>query len=216
VEWRLLTGLPEEDRRRVLGLCRRRRYRPREVIFHEGDPGDTMHLLAKGHVAVRVTTPLGDVATLIVYAPGDFFGELVLVSPNAVRNATVEALDAVETLTLHRDHLDALRHQHPSLDRFLVEALAAEVRRLSARLLEALYVPVDKRVLRRLVELARMYGDDEVAVIPLTQEDLAGLAGTTRPTANKVLRGAEDAGLLRIRRGRLEVLDVDGLERRAR
>jgi CRP-like cAMP-binding protein len=60
---------------------RRRRFDKGEVIFHEGDPGDTMHLLAKGHVAVRVTTPLGDVATLLILKPGDFFGEVALVSP---------------------------------------------------------------------------------------------------------------------------------------
>jgi CRP-like cAMP-binding protein len=47
-----------------------------EVVFHEGDPGDSLHPTAKGHFAGRVTTPMGDVATLQVLRAGGAFGEL--------------------------------------------------------------------------------------------------------------------------------------------
>lgn len=218
MDWALLEALDPEDRTRLLAAAVRRRYRRGEVVFHEGDPGDTLHLVAKGHLVVRMTTPLGDVVTLLVLGPGDFFGELALVSPGAVRNATVAALDAVQTVTLHRNQFDELRQRRPSIDRFLVAALAAEVRRLSAALVEALFVPVEKRVLRRLADLVRLYGDgdDGPVLIPLTQEDLAGLAGTTRPSVNKVLRTAEEAGLVHLSRGRVEILDRIRLARRAR
>ena len=216
MDWGLLAPLDETTRRGVLSAARRRRFDKGEVIFHEGDPADTMHLLAKGRVAIRVTTPLGDIATLQVVGPGAHFGELALVSP-APRNATVVALERVETLSLHRDHLDELRQQHRDVDRFLLEAAITEVRRLSHELLDALYVSVEKRVLRRLLDLAEIYRDDgKEVVIPLTQEDVAQMAGTTRPTANKILRTEEDAGTLRMSRGRIEILDVPAIERHAR
>ena len=217
MEWPLLAVLDEDERRRVLGLARRRRFSKGEPLFHEGDPGDTMHLIAKGRVALRVTTPLGDTATLLVLGPGDHFGEMALISP-APRNASAVALEPVETLSFHRDQLDELRGAHPGIDRFLMEGLITEVRRLSHALLEALYVPVDKRVLRRLGDLVALYGDGRsgTVTIPLTQEDVAEMAGTTRPTANKVLKAAEGAGALRIARGRIDVLDADELARRAR
>lgn len=217
MDWRLLESLTAEEHRAVISETRRRRFRRGEVIFHEGDPGDTLHLVAKGHVAIRRSTPLGDVATLLVLGPGDFFGELVLVSPDSGRNATVVALDPTETLTLQRDQLDMLRIEHPSIDRFLLDAAAKEIRRLSSLLSDALYVPVDKRVLRRLLEVAEAYGDVVPgAVVPLTQDDLAGLAGTTRPSTNRVLRSAEEAGLLAVSRGQVRLNDIDGLNRRAR
>ena len=216
MEWKLLSSLTADEQTRVISQTHRRRFRRGEVIFHEGDPGDTLHLIAKGHVAVRRSTPLGDVTTLLVLGPGDYFGELVLVSPESGRNATVLALDATETLTLHRDQLEDLRRQHPTIDRFLLDALAKEIRRLSALLSEVLYVPVNKRVLRRLLEVANTYGTDGPAqIVPLTQEDLAGLAGTTRPSANKALRAAEDAGLISVSRGEVRLLDFDGLARHA-
>jgi CRP-like cAMP-binding protein len=214
MQWPLLDGLPEDDRRDLLRLARRRTFRRREVVFHEGDPGDTVHLLVRGHVAIRVTTPLGDIATLLVLQPGDFFGELALVS-GGPRNSTVVALEAVETMAIRKDHFDEVRRKHPVVDRLLIEILAAEVKRLSHALGEALYLPVEKRLWRRLLDLAHIYGAPGGTVIPVTQEELANLTGTTRPTANRILASAEEAGFLRVRRGRVEVLDVTALEKLA-
>jgi CRP-like cAMP-binding protein len=212
----LLAALSDEERRDLLRRARRRRFGKNEVVFHEGDPADAMHLVAKGHLSVRVTTPLGDTATLLILKAGDFVGEMAVVSP-APRNATVIALSDVETLAVHKDTLDELRAQHPAIDRVLIDALVSEVRRLSALLLEALYVPVDKRTWRRLLDLAAIYGSGAGhAVIPLTQGDLAQLVGTTRPTLNKLLRSAEEDGFIRSGRGRLEIANVEALARRAR
>jgi CRP-like cAMP-binding protein len=214
--WTILDALSDDERRSLLAVARRRRFARNEVIFHEGDPGDTLHLLSKGHVAIRVTTPLGDVATIRIIRPGDFFGELAVVSP-APRSATASAVDAVETLAVHRDQFDGLREGHPAMERVLVDALVTEVRRLAVQLLDALYVPVEKRVWRRLVDLAEVFGDgDDRTVIPLTQEDIAQVVGTTRPTMNRLLRDGEQAGFVKVARGRVEVVDREVLARRAR
>jgi CRP-like cAMP-binding protein len=201
--WELLNSLTEADREAVLATGHRRRFGRNEVLFHEGDPGDSLHLIAEGHLAVRVTTPMGDVATLRILGPGDYVGELAVISP-APRNATVVALDGVETLSLHRVAIDDLRERHPKVDQMVLASAIGEVRRLSTQLLEAMYVPVTARVLRRLLDLAAMYGE----TIPLTQEDLAGLAGTSRKTVNEVLGEAQDRGVIRLARGRIEILDL--------
>ena len=209
VSYRLLAGMSEEAQRSLLALCRRRRFGRGEVVFHDGDPGETLHLVAKGHFAVRVTTPLGDTAMLRVFQPGDSFGELAVLE-SAPRAGTVVALEEAETLSLNHEQLDELRGRHPGVDRQLTEALTREVRRLARALVEALYLPVERRLWRRLVDLAEIYGDGASTVtVPFTQEDLAQLAGTTRPTANRVLRAGEAAGIVRMTRGRIEVVDLD-------
>ena len=80
---------------------------------------------------------------------------------------------------------------------------------------EAMFVPADIRVLRRLLEVAQRFGENDGTRITLTQDDLASMAGSTRSTANRVLKRAEADGLLRLARGRIEILDVDELARRA-
>jgi CRP/FNR family transcriptional regulator, cyclic AMP receptor protein len=217
VQWPVLAELPEDDRRRVLQAARRRRYARHEVIFHEGDPGDTLHLIAKGRVAVAIATPLGDSTTLTVLGAGQFFGELALVGNQPVRTATVAALEPTETLALRQQQFDELRRDHPTIDRFLVAILAEQVKRLSTQLLEALFVDAETRVLRRLLDLAQEYGEGlPGTVIPLTQEDIATMAGTTRPTTNRVLRDAEAAGAIRIARARTEIVDPSILIRWAK
>src|SRR4051812_39832879 len=98
----ILDDLPDEERRRILSQARRRRFRKNEVIFHEGDPGESLHLIDKGHVAIRGTTPSGDIATFTIYGPGHAFGEQALITADVVRTASAVALEATETQTITR------------------------------------------------------------------------------------------------------------------
>jgi CRP-like cAMP-binding protein len=213
----LLDCLDEDERRQLLSETTRRRFKRGEVLFHDGDPGDTLHLIDKGHVAIRTTTPLGDVATFAVLGPGDVFGEQAVLREGDRRSATAVAVELAETRTLRRDQFERLRRAHPQIDRFLIEVLVAQVRQLNTHLQEALYVPAEARVLRRVLGLVASYTEsDGSCVIPLTQDDVATMAGTSRPTANRVLKAAEADGVLRIARGRIDVLDAVALADRAR
>jgi CRP/FNR family transcriptional regulator, cyclic AMP receptor protein len=214
MRWELLVDVPDDEIRRVLSIARRRTFARGEVVFHEHDPADSLHLVAKGRFAVRITTPLGESALLGLRGPGESFGELALVSgPEAVRSATVEALEPAETHAVYRREFDALRREHPRVGDVLVALLAQSVRRTNELLLDAYYAPAETRVLRRLRDLAEAFPDGEVR---LTQEDLASLAGTSRATVNRVLRDAERRGAVELRRGRTVVRDPDALGRRAR
>jgi CRP-like cAMP-binding protein len=81
-----------------------------------------------------------------------------------------------------------------------------------------MYVPVDKRTWRRLEEMTSVFGADgePETIIPITQDLLAQLSGCTRPTANRTLRAGEEAGVMEMARGRIEILDLAALQRRAR
>ncbi len=210
-EWQLFRGLPETELRRVVAIARRRTFARSEVVFHRGDPADTLHLIDKGRFAVRVTTQLGDTATIAVHGPGEAFGEMALVDAGSVRSTTVAALETGETYAVNRDDFTRLRAQYPSVNDVLVRLLAERLRRASEQLVEALFVPAEKRILRRLRELAALYGGE---VIPLTQEDIASLAGTSRATVNRVLRTEARRGSLELRRGKTIVLDSEDLARR--
>ncbi len=216
--WPIFTGVPDAEMQRVLSIARRRTFARGEVVFHHDDPADTVHLIVTGRFAVRVRTPVGDTAILTVLGPGELFGEVALLGPDQRRSATVEALEAAETRSIFRDDFAQLRVQHPGVSDVLIAILVGEVTRLSRHLLEALYVTSDKRVLRRLVELADLYGTPDAAevTIPLRQDDLAGLAGTSRATVNRVLRQEESRGSVALARGKVTVTDRTALERRGR
>jgi len=212
VEWRLLAGVPPDQVRELLAIARRRSFARNEVVFHRDELGDSLHLIGKGRFSIRVMTPLGDVATVAIRGPGESFGEMALVAEEPRRSATVTSLEQGETFAVYRAEFERLRGDQPQVDALLFRFLTNEVRVLNERLLEALYLPVDKRVRRRLVELAGLYGD----TVPLTQEVIAELSGAGRPTVNQVLRDEEKRGTIELARGRTRILDVPGLARRAR
>ena len=113
----------------------------------------------------------------------------------AVRSATVEALEQGETHAVYRGEFDRLRREHPGVGDVLVAVLADQLRRTNVLVLDAYYATAEKRVLRRLRDVRRCYAD---GVVRLTQDDLASLAGTSRATVNKVLREEERRGTIEL------------------
>jgi CRP-like cAMP-binding protein len=217
VEWPLLADLPAADVRQLLSIARRRTFEKGEVVLHRDDPADSLHLIVRGRFAARVDTPLGDTVLFDVLGPGQAFGELALLLPGERRSATVSALEDGETRSVYRDDFTRLQRSHPAVKDVLLRLLAEQLRRMSDRVAEAHYVDADTRVRRRLVELSRVYSSgDESAVVPLTQEDMAAMAGTSRATVNRVLREEARRGSVALARGRVTVLEPEELERRCR
>lgn len=217
MEWPLLADLPAEDVRQLLAIARRRLFEKDEVVFHRDDPADSLHLIVRGRFAARITTALGDSILFEVLGPGQAFGELALLLPGARRSATVVALEDGETRSVFRDDFARLQRSYPGVKDVLLRLLAEQLRRASDRIVEAHYVDAETRVRRRLCELAGVYGDGELeSVVPLTQEELAAMAGTSRATVNRVLRAEQKRDVVALERGRVRVLDRDELDRRCR
>jgi CRP/FNR family transcriptional regulator, cyclic AMP receptor protein len=211
VDWPLLADLPLEDVRELLAIARRRTFSRGEVVFHREDLADSLHLVVRGRFGARVLTPLGDGVLVDVFGPGQSFGELALLLPDSRRSATVEALEAGETRSVFRDDFALLQREHPGVKDVLLRLLAEQLRRSTERVVEAHYVDAETRVRRRLVELAATYED---GVIPLTQEDIAAVAGTSRATVNRVLREEERRGTVALARSRTSVIEPGELRDR--
>ena len=217
MQWASLSALPAEVRRQVLAAARRRQFAKGVVVFHEGDSGDSLFFVESGRLAVRVATEAGETLTLSVLRPGETFGELALISGHTPhhRTASVIALERSETLSLSATAFEGLRAKYRELDDLMLALLAERVDRLGHRLLEALYVGVNRRVYRRLVELAEVYGAGSPVIrVPLTQDDLAGMAGATRPTVNQVLQALSADGAVTLGRGSITIENLPAIKRR--
>lgn len=208
VDWPFASVLRGDERSAFDAIAVRRSFRRGEVLFHAGERGESYHLIEQGSVAVRAATPHGEVTILNVLGIGDGFGELALVGTDPSRSATVQALEDTTTRAVHRGDFARLVDRHPGVARILVDLLAAEVRRLSVRVVDVLHATADQRVLRCVHQLATVYARVGVPIrIPLTQEELATMAGTTRPTVNRVLNELVGTGIAKPGRGRIVVTD---------
>lgn len=203
VRSRLLDVLDAAARKTLVSRLHRREYKRGQVVFNDGDIGDYMHLLQRGRVDEEMMTLDGHVVSLRVVQPGQLFGELALLHPNSRRLGRARALEPTETLVLYRRDFDELRLHSPSVDRFLVTALAERVTSTS-RLVVELIRPPESRLWRQLAMLADAYGGEPIR---MSQDELAHTAGTARQTANRVLAEGVRRGILTVDRCAIRVLD---------
>jgi CRP-like cAMP-binding protein len=211
--------LSESDRADVLRLTRARRFGRNEVVFHEGDSGDALHIVESGLFVARSSSTLGHVLTVNVLTPWSVFGELALLSPNSTRSATVVAMKSGSTRLLHRDDLDELRVGSAGriIDQFLLAVLVERNRALTAQLIELLFTPSSKRVQRQLLRLSKLgIVDDGDGWVRISQDELAMMTATTRATVNRVVRDLEKRGITELARGRIRIIDRAGLSRSSR
>jgi CRP/FNR family transcriptional regulator, cyclic AMP receptor protein len=214
----LFRDLEPDELAMLLSTVRTRRYRRGEVIFHQGDPGDSLHIVASGAVKILLPSAEGEEAIIATLRPGDFFGELALLD-GSTRSATATALEASETLTLPRPVLMELTGTVPGLGDALLVGLSRELRRLTSQVEELHFLDLAGRLAMRLTRLAQEAQPDASGKIsldwPYTQSDLAAMIGGTRQSVNRLLAQLVDEGLIEIQPDALVITDVDELERRA-
>lgn len=203
----------------LAGTLRRRRFRRGEVIMHQGDPGDSLHIVAAGAVKILLPSTEGEEAIIATLRAGDFFGELSLLDGEP-RSATAVAVEATETLSLPRNVFRELLDTHPELRDAMFAALTHLLRRLTHHVEELHFLDLAGRLAARLAQLARqaqpLAGEGPVELDwPYTQSDLAAMIGGTRQSVNRLLADLIADGLVRLEHEHLIVTDVELLERRA-
>ncbi len=201
--------LSEEQRRALEPRLLTRRYRRGDTVVEQGDPTANVYLIQAGHAAVRTLTPYGDTVTTTVLGPGAGFGEVAQLTEQQTRSASVVALEPMVVRVLPAVVFADLRARVPAVADALSITLAERLRDLTDRFAELAFESVQRRCGRRILQLAEQFSTDSAsaAVIPLTQEDLAGIVGATRPTVNQIVGQFAAQGLVVVRRGALEVPD---------
>lgn len=216
----LFRDLPDADLGVLAASLRTRRYRRGEVIFHQGDPGDALHIILAGRVKISSPSDTGVEAIFTTLRPGEFFGSLALLD-GAPRSASATAVEPAETLILPRERFRQLLNDHPAIRDHVLAELARELRRLTFHVEELHFLDIAGRLAARLVRMVEeqgsVPGSGEIRLEgPITQGELAAMVGSTRQSVNKLLGYLTDDGLIRQERDTIVVLDLAGLQRAAR
>lgn len=202
----------------VARLVRIRRFRHDEVIFHAGDPGDSLFVIGSGSVKVVLGSPGGEEAIIATLGRGDFFGELSVLD-GAERSATAVALEPTELGSVAGAPFLVLVETQPGLRRALLAGLAAEVRHLTRHVEELHFLHLPGRLAARLVELARQAegsGPGAELSWPYTQSDLASMIGGSRQSVSHLLSDLAAEGLVRVEHDTIIIPDIETLARVAR
>ncbi|NBE99629.1 Crp/Fnr family transcriptional regulator [Nonomuraea sp. KC401] len=217
----VLAGIPlfrvlgESGIRSTAGAGLARRYRSGQIIFHQGDPGESLYVLLDGLVKVVFTTEHGDEIVLNMLGRGETFGEMALLD-GSPRSASIVTARAAWVFALPRARLLELMREHPGLADEFLRMLGHMVRRLTDQAADLAFLDLGGRLAKLLLQLADKHGQaDGVVELPgLTQSDLAALIGASRPAVNRALQSLVSRNLIAVQGRTITLLDVAALRKR--
>lgn len=217
-ETALFRDLDEEARRALAPQIVPRSYRKGDLIFSQGDRGESLYIVAEGLVKLSLVSSEGAEMVLAALRPPSVFGELALLD-GGPRTATARALQATTLLALTRPSFVRLVTDNPRLAEALHCSLGAIIRRTLQQASDLVFLDLPGRVAKLLLILAEEQGhtvDDGVRLdLDLTQSTLAGLVGGSRPSVNQSLRAFQERGLVELRGREVLIRDLERLRRRA-
>jgi CRP/FNR family transcriptional regulator, cyclic AMP receptor protein len=189
------------------------------VVFHEGEPGDSLYIVLDGKIKLGRKSPDGRENLVAVLGPSDQFGELSLFDPGP-RMSTATAVTDARLARMTKPALRTWITDRPEIAERLLHVIARRLRRTEHMLADLIFTDVPGRVAKALLQLAQRFGSLENGNLrvthDLTQEELAQLVGASRETVNKALADFAARGWLRLEGKSVVILERDRLTRRAR
>jgi CRP/FNR family transcriptional regulator, cyclic AMP receptor protein len=183
-----------------------------DILFSEGDEATELYVVEQGRIAIANRGSDGRESVISLMGPGDLFGELPLFDGQG-RSAAARALEPSRVHAVTYEPLRRRLTDQPDLLWGVVALLSRRLRFVDAALADAMFLDVTGRTAKRLLELA---GDKDEFLLPVTQEELAGMVGASRERVNKAIASFVRLGWIDQRDRRYAITDREQLSRRAR
>lgn len=211
---KVFSGLEPRELEEVARVAVPRSFDRGEVVFREGDPGDTCYVVRSGTVSIRRDHPDGRSRALAELRNGAIFGELSMFGAET-RSATAEVLEPTQLVAILRADMQRVIRSSPDIAFKMLAELADRVRLVNEQLSRQSFQTVSGRVastlLAQVVTRQSEGAGEHDVLVKATQAEIAQLAGTSRESASRFLATLAREGVVTLGRGRVTVHDPDRL-----
>ncbi len=178
-------------------------YAKGEVIFQEGEKGDSLYIVLKGQVKVCLYDEDGREYILAAIGKDGFFGELALID-ELPRSANVITLEDSELLIIRRHDFTRLLMENPTITIAILKVLSRRLREADERIKWLAFLSVEGRVLKYLLGIGEKEGVKVKDYIIIekgpTQIDIASSCGCSRETVSRMVKSLVKKGILSVRK----------------
>jgi len=206
----IFSSLENKHFEEISTISKKKSFEKHEVIFTQGDPGDTLFVLTSGSVKIFLSGADGNETTLNILYTNDFFGEMSLLDGRC-RSATVTALEAVTVLTISRNDFIRLIKKNPTIGLNITSSLCHRLRKTSEQVARLTFFDASGKVAHVLLELANDEGKRENGRIVLNlkfgRQELANLTALSRETLTRTLYDLQARGYLKLEKKKITILD---------
>ncbi len=207
----LFRDLTDDELDAIVGAAEQRELQRGDILFSEGDEPHELYLVESGRLAMSQRSQDGRESVIALMERGDLFGEMPLFD-GLGRSTEARALEPSTVTIVGYEPVRALYESRPTLLWSVVAMLSNRLRTTDAALADSVFLDVTGRTAKRLLELA---GDDDEFVLPVTQEELAGMVGASRERVNKAIASFLRLGWLDQRDRRYIITNREELTRRS-
>jgi len=208
----LFAELDQDELDLVAASAQRRELRRGDVLFEEGDEPDELFVVLSGRIALANRSNDGRESVVALMESGDLFGEMPLFD-GLGRSTAARALEPSEVVAIPYAPVQQIYERRPALLWSVVALLSGRIRAMDAALADSVFLDVTGRTAKRLLELA---GDADEFVLPVTQEELAGMVGASRERVNKAIAAFVRLGWIEQSERRYKITNREQLRLRAR
>src|SRR3954470_6370727 len=164
------------------------------TLFREGDAGKEMFVLQAGKVAI--SKKVRDVEkVLAMLGPGEFFGEMAIIS-NKPRNATATVAEDAKVLVIDPKTFEGMIRGNSEIAVRMIKKLAERLSEADAQIENLLLSDPASRVVHRLIGLCERRGGGSAPGIEIDVlfKDLPGELGIGEPAIRFIVEKLERAG----------------------
>lgn len=201
--------LSELERREIVSHMRLRRFREREVIYHQGDPGHDLFVVHSGLVMSLREDGEGRRLLLSFSGRGQFFGDLELFTEKRGRITTVSAVKETTALQIPQAQAAAVLETNPKAMLYMARRTYELSRRYLDLASDLAFTDAERRIVFVLLELEQLRDRSSLA---MTQEEIGAAAGVTDRTVRRVISDLVKRDLVRSTARGVSVLDQKKLE----
>ncbi|MCW2119406.1 response regulator [Flavobacterium sp. 7A] len=184
------------------------KYKNKEEIFTEGSAAHQLYFIQSGNVKTYRTTESGKEFVIALYGPGDFIGQLSLLSSSGNYAETASVMEDAEVLSIPKDDFTQLLYGNKEVSNKFFGMISNNIIELQEQLVDMAFATVRQRTAKALLELDKkgMMKDESHTGISIPREDFAGLIGTATETAIRMLTAFKNEGLIAVETNRRLVL----------
>ncbi|MCX7699205.1 MAG: Crp/Fnr family transcriptional regulator [Candidatus Goldbacteria bacterium] len=202
----LFAEVSDNGLRRISDFVKENYYEKGQIVFNEGEKGDTLHIIVKGRVKITKYTQQGKIKILAILNEKDNFGEMALLTDEA-RTATVEAIDDVITLSIARQEFMDILKTESSISLQIIKTLCHRLAKADRDLKNFFAGNAKVRISCVLLDFK-----DENNIVKLTHQEIADIAGLTRETTTRILNNFAANKIIETRSRKINIIDLEKLK----
>ena len=173
-------------------------YKKKDLVFMEGNTANTLYFVQSGAIKTYKTTETGKEFVTGLYGPGDFMGQLSLLTDKQIYIESALVLEDAELYHIPKMDFTTLLHRNKEVAYKFVMLISNNLVEVQEQLVNIAFATVRQRVAKALLDLDHkgILSNEDNKGIGIARDDFAGLIGTATETAIRMLTEFKDEGLI--------------------